>query len=169
MLRQRNGRKWSRLIAFFLIGTVLQSWLPIFVPDSLLARTSCEALARPLKVQERRYAEAAWKYFQVNYESSTGLVSDRHDVKAASLWGVGDYLAALQAARSLNIIENPEFARRTRQVLATLNKLPLVVGELPARHYDIRSLQFVDDAGKPVSEGTGWSSLDVGRLLVALV
>ncbi len=125
-------------------------------------------LTRPLRVRERRYAEAAWQYFQANYHSKSGLVDDRSDLKGATLWGLGDYLAALHAARSLDIISAQEFDQRTRHLLGALAKLPLFAGELPSRGYDTRSLQPVDYGGNPVSQGTGWSALDIGRLLAAL-
>ena len=124
--------------------------------------------ARPLTVIERRYGEAAWAYFQANFQSNSGLVNDRSDMKAASLWGLGDYLAALHAARSLHIISVAEFDQRTRHLLAALGKLPLFAGELPARGYDSRSLQPIDYGGNPIPQGTGWSGLDVGRMLAAL-
>lgn len=124
--------------------------------------------ARPLTVIERRYAEAAWHYFQANYHSKSGLIDDRSDLKGATLWGLGDYLAALHAARSLDIISAQEFDARTRHLLGALTKLPLFVGELPSRGYDTRSLQPVDYGGNPVQQGTGWSALDLGRILAAL-
>ncbi len=130
--------------------------------------SSCPKLAIPLKVQERRYADAAWNYFEANYQSNTGLVSDRNGFKAVTPWGIGDYLAALHAARSLAIISEQEFDQRIRLLLATLAKLPLFAGELPARGYDTRSLHPVDYGGNPIAEGTGWSSLDIGRLLATL-
>ena len=129
---------------------------------------STPKLTRPLTVTERRYAEAAWGYFKANYQPSTGLVSDRRDMKAATLWGLGDYLAALQAARSLDIISPQEFDQRTRHLLGALAKLPLFAGELPQRGYDIRTLQPIDYGGNPVSEGNGFSGLDLGRLLATL-
>ncbi|WP_193198472.1 DUF3131 domain-containing protein [Nostoc sp. MG11] len=125
-------------------------------------------LTRPLTIIERRYAEAAWRYFQANYHSKSGLIDDRSDFKGATLWGLGDYLAALHAARSLDIITAKEFDQRTRHLLAALTKLPLFAGELPSRGYDTRSLQPVDYGGNPVPQGNGWSSLDVGRILAAL-
>lgn len=125
-------------------------------------------LTRSLTQTERRYAQAAWQYFEANYQPSTGLVSDRQDLKGATLWGLGDYLAALHAARSLDIISPQEFDQRTRHLLAALAKLPLFAGELPQRGYDIRTLQPVDYGGNSVPEGTGWSGLDVGRMLAAL-
>jgi hypothetical protein len=125
-------------------------------------------LTRPLTVVERRYAEAAWRYFQANYHSKNGLVDDRSDFKGATLWGLGDYLAALHSARSLDIISAKEFDQRTRHLLAALGKLPLFAGELPNRGYDTRSLQPIDYAGNPALEGNGWSALDLGRMLAAL-
>ncbi len=125
-------------------------------------------LSKPLTAVERRYAEAAWSYFKANYQPKTGLVSDRADIKAATLWGMGDYLAALHAARSLDIISSQEFDDRTRLLLGALSRLPLFAGELPQRGYDIRTLQPVDYGGNPVPEGTGFSALDVGRIMAAL-
>lgn len=125
-------------------------------------------LDRPLTVIEQRYAEAAWQYFQANYHSKNGLIDDRSDFKGATLWGLGDYLAALHAARSLDIITPKEFDQRTRHLLAVLTKLPLFAGELPGRGYDTRSLQSVDYGGNPIPEGNGWSALDLGRMLAAL-
>ncbi|MEH1899307.1 MAG: DUF3131 domain-containing protein [Nostoc sp.] len=125
-------------------------------------------LDRPLTLIERRYAEAAWRYFQANYHSKNGLIDDRSDFKGATLWGLGDYLAALHAARSLDIITPKEFDQRTRHLLAALTKLPLFGKELPGRGYDTRSLQSVDYGGNPIAEGNGWSALDLGRILAAL-
>lgn len=81
---------------------------------------------------------------------------------------MGDYLAALHAARSLDTITPKEFDQRTRHLLGALTKLPLFAGELPSRSYDTRSLQPVDYGGNPVPEGNGWSALDLGRMLAAL-
>ncbi|BAY23145.1 hypothetical protein NIES2100_29090 [Calothrix sp. NIES-2100] len=137
---------------------------PVGSPESL----SNLKLARPLTVIERRYAEAAWRYFQANYHSQSGLIDDRSDFKGATVWGLGDYLAALHAARSLDIISAKEFDQRTRHLLAAIAKLPLFAGELPNRGYDTRSLQPIDYGGNPVPEGNGWSALDLGRMLAAL-
>ena len=125
-------------------------------------------LQRPLNLVEKRYAQAAWAYFKANYQPETGLVSDRSDLKGATLWGMGDYFAALQAAVILDVISLKEFDERTRKLLGTLKQLPLFAGELPHRGYDIRSLKPVDYGNNPVAEGQGWSGLDLGRLLITL-
>lgn len=125
-------------------------------------------LPKPLTVVQRRYAQAAWNYFSANSQPTTGLVSDRSDVKGSTLWGLGDYLTALNAAWAMDIISPKEFDQRIRQLLGALAQIPLYAGELPSRGYDPRTLQPVDYGGNLVPQGTGWSSLDVGRLLAAL-
>jgi hypothetical protein len=145
---------------------------PVGKPES----SAYPKLARPLTPPERRYAEAAWQYFKANYQSNTGLVNDRSDMNGATLWGLGDYLAALNAARALDIISPEEFSDRTRHLLGALKQLPLFAGQLPHRGYDTQSLQPVDYGGNPstqgsnnpTAEGTGWSALDLGRVLAAL-
>ncbi|WP_242053616.1 DUF3131 domain-containing protein [Nostoc sp. FACHB-888] len=138
------------------------------IPPVDSPKSSNLKLNRSLSVIERRYAEAAWRYFQANYHSKSGLINDRSDFKGATFWGLGDYLAALHAARSLDIITPKEFDKRTRHLLAALTKLPLFAGELPSRGYDTRSLQSVDYGGNPIPDGNGWSALDLGRMLAAL-
>ena len=145
---------------------------PVGKPES----STFPKLAKPLTLPERRYAEAAWQYFKANYQSNTGLVNDRSDMNGATLWGLGDYLAALNAARALDIITLQEFSDRTRHLLGALKQLPLFAGQLPHRGYDTQSLQPVDYGGNPstqgtnnpTAEGTGWSALDLGRILAAL-
>jgi hypothetical protein len=127
----------------------------------------CRTPSQPLTEIDRRSAQAAWQYFQTNTQA-TGLVNDRSDFKGATLWGIGDYLTALHAARTLEIISVDEFDNRVRQLLGTVEKLPLFAGELPHRGYDTWSLQPVDYGDNPSPEGTGWSALDVGRMLSAL-
>ena len=133
-----------------------------------IKRSFCSEFTRDLTIPEKRYAKVAWKYFEANYQPETGLVSDRSDMKGTSLWGMGDYLAALQSATAMELVPLKKFDLRVRKFLATLQRLDLFSGELPHRGYDIRTLEPVDYGNNPVSEGTGWSGLDVGRMLLAL-
>jgi hypothetical protein len=137
---------------------------PVGAPQS----SALPVLSKPLSLVERRYAETAWRYFAANVQPETGLVNDRSNVKGATLWGMGDYLVALHAARSLDIITPEEFEQRTRLLLGAIAKLPLFAGELPNRAYDTQTLKPTDYGRNATDEGTGWSSLDVGRLLAAL-
>ncbi|AFY72471.1 Protein of unknown function (DUF3131) [Synechococcus sp. PCC 7502] len=130
------------------------------------ANSNCPKLNQPLSQSDRRYAQAAWQYFQRNTQA-TGLVNDRSDFKGATIGGIGDYLAALRSAKSLQIIGTDEFNQRLQQLLTSLRQIPLFGGELPNRSYDPWSLQPVDYGGNPVTNGTGWSAVDLGRLLSA--
>jgi hypothetical protein len=143
--------------------------LPNTIPDvGILKKSACYGLNRSLSIPEKRYADVAWHYFESNYQPQTGLVTDRADLKGVTLWGMGDYLAALQAAVSLDLISLNKFDQLLRQVLGALKNLPLFAGELPHRGYDARSLEPVDYGTNPLPEGNGWSGLDLGRLLLAL-
>lgn len=130
--------------------------------------SSCPLPAKALTFAERRHAQAAWAYFQTNYNPNTGLVSDRSNLKGATLWGLGNYVSALHVARSLDLISVEEFDNRVRLLLGAFKQLPLFTGELPYRGYDTRTLQAIDYGSNSVDEGNGWSGMDVGRWLTAL-
>jgi Protein of unknown function (DUF3131) len=132
-----------------------------------LRATTCPRPGKSLSVPEKRYAKAAWRYFEVNMEA-TGLPNDRNFIKGSTLWGLGDYLAAVQSARLLDVLTDDQFDVRIRKVLGMLPKIALFTGELPNRSYNSQSMQLVDYGNNPMPDGTGWSSLDVGRLLTAL-
>ncbi len=138
--------------------------------------SACPKLGRPLSVPERRYGAAAWQYFETNYNPNTGLVRDRADMNATSLWGMGDYISALHAARSLEIITPQNFDLRVRKLLGAMERLPLFAGQLPHRGYSTTNLTPIDyganpsleNSTNPSAEGTGWSAYDIGRMLTAL-
>jgi Protein of unknown function (DUF3131) len=146
---------------------------PIILPEEPrpLPRESSPAsfpkLYKPLGIIDKRYAQAAWAYFEANTET-TGLVNDRTNVKGATLWGLGNYLMALHSARTLGVIDNKNFDTRVRNLLGTMSQLPLAMNELPHRSYNTWSLQPVDYGNNPTPDGTGWSGLDLGRMMTAL-
>ncbi|WP_242041689.1 DUF3131 domain-containing protein [Alkalinema sp. FACHB-956] len=129
--------------------------------------SQCSLPKTPLTVPKRRYAEAAWRYFEAQTEPS-GLVNDRSDIKAATLWGLGNYIVALHAARSFELISPQQFDQRVRNLLGTVAQLPLFTGELPHRGYNTRTLKPVDYGNNPTSDGIGWSAIDIGRFLTSL-
>jgi hypothetical protein len=140
----------------------------ILIPSvGSLRATTCPRPGKSLSVPEKRYAKAAWRYFEVNMEA-TGLPNDRNFIKGSTLWGLGDYVAAVQSARLLDVLTDDQFDTRIRKVLGMLPKIALFTGELPNRSYNSQSMKLVDYGNNPMPDGTGWSSLDVGRLLTAL-
>ena len=140
---------------------------PIGPVRQLAQPAVCPLPARTLSITDQRYARNAWKYFDANYQP-TGLVNDRSDLSGVTLWGIGDYLSALHAARSLDTIDEKTFDKRVRHLLGALKALPLFDGELPHRAYNSLNLSPVDYGGNANPDGNGWSGLDVGRLLAAL-
>ncbi|MEO1619959.1 MAG: DUF3131 domain-containing protein, partial [Cyanobacteria bacterium J06632_3] len=133
----------------------------------IAAPSICPLPDKPLSITDQRYARNAWQYFTANYQP-TGFVNDRSDLDGVTLWGTGDYLAALHSAYSLGIINRRTFDERVRHALAGIRELPLFAGELPHRAYDSKTLTPVDYGGNQQPDGNGWSGLDVGRLLAAL-
>lgn len=119
-----------------------------------------------LTEQEKKWAQIAWRYFENNYQYSTGLVSSSDNQEIASLWHVGDFLAALAAAYELGLITNIEFDARLSNTISFLNRLPLSKAQLPNRLYNTKTGKMVNYANK--EQDIGWSAVDIGRLLVWL-
>ena len=123
---------------------------------------------RALTPQEMQWARVAWAYFKNNVNSRTGLANSVDGYPAATMWDTGSYLLALRSARQINIISQDEFDTHLRKALASLAGLALFDDALPNKSYNVETLAMVDDTNRPVVGGTGWSALDIGRLLVPL-
>ncbi|MHA7875640.1 DUF3131 domain-containing protein [Roseivivax sp.] len=126
------------------------------------------AAPRALTPEDRAAARRAWRYFDTQTRSQTGLVDSVAGFPSTTLWDQGSYLLALVSARRLGLISESEFAKRTHSLLTGLEDLPLFEGSLPNKVYDTRSLAMVDYDNTPRPEGIGWSALDMGRMLMAL-
>lgn len=123
---------------------------------------------RGLTSQDWEAARTAWRYFEQNYQESTGLVDSVSGYPSGTMWDQGSYLLALVAARQMNIIDQQLFETRTHALLAALSRLELFQGQLPNKVYNTITLQPVDYENHPVEGGIGWSALDIGRMLSAL-
>jgi Protein of unknown function (DUF3131) len=129
---------------------------------------TCAAITNPLTSAEQEYAQVAWQYFLNNYQAKTGLTNAADNYPSASLWDLGNYLTALNAAHWLGLVNQPDFDYRINQFLTTLAQLPLVDRALPNKVYNTATAQMVDYANQPAAQGIGWSAIDMGRLLTAL-
>ncbi|MES2767350.1 MAG: DUF3131 domain-containing protein [Bacteroidota bacterium] len=109
--------------------------------------------------EETEWAKTAWKYFENNYNGSTGLVNTSEGFQSTTMWGIGDYLMALVSAYEFEIINRKTFDTRLTQVFSFLNYMPLYENKLPATQYN---------TGTGKSNLEGWSAQDIGRLLIAL-
>jgi hypothetical protein len=120
----------------------------------------------PLTEQEQRLARIAWIYFENNYKPETGLVHSINGYPSITMWEIGDYLAALTAARELEIIEPCDFDKRLASLLGFLNSMDLAFGKLPNKVYSTKTGKMTNYANKPGM--VGWSAIDIGRLLIWL-
>jgi len=141
-MQKRHQQKWSRLIALFLIGAVSQSLLTVFLSKPTVAQTptpapnACAEISAPLTPEEQVYAKAAWQYFVNNYQPATGFTNSTGGYPSGTLWDIGNYLMALNAARWLNLIDQGEFDSRLNQFLKTLSELKLFEDTLPNKVYN---------------------------------
>jgi Protein of unknown function (DUF3131) len=123
---------------------------------------------RPLSDGERVRASKAWRYVQVNRNTSTGLVNGKDSYPVASVADFANVLTAYVAALSLQLVDKETFDADMRKMLATLRELPFYSQELFNREYDTRSGRMLDLSAKVSNVGGGWSAGDIGRLLIWL-
>ncbi len=114
-------------------------------------------------------ARIAWRYFERNTQPSTGLVSSVEGYPSTTAWDLGSSIFAALAARELGLLDDAGLERRLRLVLRTLGTLPLFEGALPNKAYDARTGAMTDYGNQPAAAGIGFSAVDLGRLIAALV
>ncbi len=124
--------------------------------------------AAPLAMTDLAVARAAWRYFVAARQENTGLYNSVAGYPYATLWDLGSGLAGLVAAEQLHILDAGSFHRDAVLFLTTLREMSLYKGELPNREYQTQSGRMVDLLNHPSPVGSGWSALDLGRLLIWL-
>ncbi|WGZ93577.1 MAG: DUF3131 domain-containing protein [Candidatus Thiothrix putei] len=176
----KQGLVRARSHLIFLTGLVtafgLVGWLEGLsvgnanTPEAIIEASTDVNIAppRPSTAEEMAWAKTAWKYFQNNTISETGLVNSVDNYNASTLWDTSSYLMAVIAAQRLGIIDQVEFDARIFKALDSLTKMALFEGKLPNKSYNTISLQMVDYNNQPSEKGIGWSAIDIGRVLVPL-
>ncbi|NOI25472.1 DUF3131 domain-containing protein [Vibrio mediterranei] len=119
-----------------------------------------------LTEQELAWASTAWKYIENNTQLQTGLVNGIDNYPSTNMSGIADYLFALLAAKEFEFISTKQYDERLTLVLTFLNDMNLSMGQVPHKVYHTQTGQKVDYGLQP--SDIGWSSLDTGRLLIAL-
>jgi hypothetical protein len=113
-------------------------------------------------------ARTAWQYFERKSEPATGLAWAHNRFQYLTAWDMGSLLAAVHAAHELEIISDATFHARIERLLETLNTIQLVQNVGFNRFYDAVTGRMVNRSLNFTNTGTGWSPVDIGRLLVAL-
>lgn len=119
-----------------------------------------------LNSRELKMARVAWKYFENNFQSKTGLVNAVDNYPSTTMWDTASYLGALVSAYELKIINKSDMDVKLSLIFNTLNKLDLFQGMLPNKVYNTITAKKVNYINKPGE--IGWSALDLGRLLIWL-
>jgi hypothetical protein len=122
--------------------------------------------------QERQlYLDAArtsWNLVNRITEPSTGLARAHARYSYVTLWDIAGVIAANYTARELGFIDDATYDAHIQRILATLSTVDLYDKSAFNRIYDAKTGRMVDNAGKISIVGAGWSSVDIGRLLVWL-
>lgn len=114
-------------------------------------------------------ARTAWRYFERNVHPETGLVSSVEGYPSTTAWDTGSSILAAVAAGELGVVAPDALHLRLEALLGTLERLPLFRGQLPNKAYDAATGRMTDYENRPAPEGIGFSAVDVGRLVSALV
>jgi hypothetical protein len=113
-------------------------------------------------------ARSAWAFVNQGYSSTTGFVAANPSWPYPTIWDIASALASYHSARGLGLITDADYKARTRLALETLEKARLYNGIAYGRNYDARNGELIGLDQKPSQNGTGYSSMDLGRLLVWL-
>lgn len=123
---------------------------------------------RSLSAEEMEWAKIAWKYFENNTITKTGMVNSVDQYNASTLWDTSSYMMGLISAHRLKIITEDNFKHRMTTLLSSLEALPLFEGKLPNKSYNTISLKMVDYTNRETVQGIGWSAIDIGRVMVPI-
>ena len=135
----------------------------------LVAGAAVLALATGAPGGDLEAARTAWRYFARNTDPVTGLVRSVDGHPSTTAWDLGSSLIAVAAAHELGIIPEAELDRRLGRIFRTLERLPLFQGALPNKAYDTSTGAMTDYRNQASPAGIGYSAMDLGRLVSALV
>ncbi len=113
-------------------------------------------------------ARTAWAFIESKSEPATGLAWAHNRFQYITAWDIGSLVAAVYSAHELGIISDATFNSRMARLLETLSTMQLVQNVGFNRTYDSKTGRMVNRQLEFTSTGTGWSPVDIGRLLVAL-
>jgi hypothetical protein len=113
-------------------------------------------------------ARTAWTFVENNTQASTGLAKAHDTFPFVTVWDIASQIGATYSAHELGIIDDANYDGRIRKILGTLTTMPLFEGAAFNRFYDSQTGQMASRDFKVSSTGFGWSTTDIGRLLIWL-
>lgn len=116
-----------------------------------------------LQPDERRLAEAAWRYVVNNTQADTGLVNAADSYPSTTMWDSASAIGAIISAEGLGLVTREEASSRLSRMLDTLARIPLFRDICPNKAYNTISAQPVTYTNQPGE--IGCSALDVARAM----
>ncbi|MDQ6771110.1 MAG: DUF3131 domain-containing protein [Gemmatimonadota bacterium] len=113
-------------------------------------------------------ARTAWTFVENNTQAATGLAKAHDTFQFVTVWDIASQIAATYSAHELGIIDDANYDGRIKKILSTLNTMPLFEGAAFNRFYDAQTGKMVSHDFTPSTSGFGWSTTDIGRLLIWL-
>ena len=113
-------------------------------------------------------AHTSWNFVNRITEPSTGLARAHATYSYVTLWDIAGVIAANYTAHELAFINDATYDSHIQRILATLSTIDLFDNAAFNRIYDAKTGRMVDNASKISNLGAGWSSVDIGRLLIWL-
>lgn len=113
-------------------------------------------------------ARTSWNFVNGITEPSTGLARAHATFSYVTLWDIAGVIASNYSAHELGFINDATYDSHIKHILATLSTVDLFDRAALNRIYDAKTGRMVDNANKISSVGAGWSSVDIGRLLIWL-
>jgi hypothetical protein len=113
-------------------------------------------------------ARSAWAYVTRHYVNATGLIDATSGYPYATIWDVASGVAALYAGHELKLLTDAAYDERMRRVLRTLRTMDIVDNAAFNKVYSTRTAGMIGRDQQPSARGYGWSTTDLGRLLVWL-
>ncbi|CAA6815196.1 MAG: Unknown protein [uncultured Thiotrichaceae bacterium] len=183
----KNNSLLNLIVA--LVGGLLLAWLIIHLlgksnvgslmsgSDSISAKegdvclvqdypnNSCLGNPNALCEKDMEVAKIAWKFYENNYQPTTGLFNSVDNYTSTTMWDTGSALAATIAANDIGLIEQKEFDDKVMALFKTLKEQKLFNNEAPNKVYNTVTGEMVDYGNNPTPDGIGVSTLDLARLV----
>jgi hypothetical protein len=185
--------RWNVLVARCLLTFVVAAAMPLSAQSGTTAkpRTAARAPARTAKRRAPKpaarptpkkaapsidqadavYADAAsaaLSYLKAHRSRTTGLVSATPGWANITLWDVGSLLGAVYSAGELGLLSPAERDEWLGSLLKTMTTAPLAADVAYNRIYTVGDARMIGDKDAPSKTGSGWSTTDLGRLLIWL-
>ncbi len=143
-------------------ASTVETTQPLTPPPAVLA---------PTPEEQQLYLDAArtsWNFVNRITEPSTGFARAHAAYSYVTLWDIAGVIAANHVAHELGFINDSAYDSHISRILVTLSTVDLFENTALNRIYDATTGRMVDNASTISTVGAGWSSVDIGRLLIWL-